>query len=166
MADLTHGKSHLRTMFEKVSGHGSAGLARAKGHMVEGGHAFRQAGESVVVGGLLGYANATLKTGLDVGKVPIDAVVGVLGLGGRALMAHDGIASDLGNAGAAAAAIFTFRKTQAFVAAKRAEKGLPTGAAPASAFKAKAKFAGEFGGESFGVEDFGEDPILAAARAL
>lgn len=142
-------KSAIRRMYEKIGG--SSAMGRVRSHAMATGHAVRQGGESLVVGGILGYAHQELKGGLDIDiqgkvKVPLDGVVAVAGLGASVFMAGEEIAPDLRNAGAAAAAILAFRKTSEFVAKK---KGQP------------ARIAGEF---EFGHES-GEDPIIEYARS-
>src|SRR3990172_9167545 len=108
-------KSAIRRWYESVSG-GSSAMARAKLHAAAAGQGIRQGGEALLVGGLLGAAHVELKTGLDVRKVPVDAVVGVLGLLGGAAMAHEEFGVDLRNAGAAGLAVFSFRKTHDLLA--------------------------------------------------
>lgn len=148
------GGSNLRKWLDNIGG---GPLMRAKPHVTEGGHALRAAGESAVVGAALGYAAAAMPNGLDVqiptkltgGKIvnaPIDAVVGVVGMIGAVAMANEGIASDLRNAGATGISIFAYRKTQEY--ALNRKKMPPSGVQ-----------SGHHG-------EFGEDPILAAARAL
>jgi hypothetical protein len=131
-------------------------MARAKLHAAAAGQGLRQGGESLLVGGLLGAASVELKTGLDVKKVPIDAVVGVLGLVGGAAMAHEEFGVDLRNAGASALSVFSYRKTQAFLAAKKTAAGGTPG------------FTVHGDDEGFVPHgDIGaEDPIIAAARFL
>jgi len=147
-SNLSYGqKSAIRRMYERLSG--SGGLARAKSHVAATGHAVRQGGESLIVGGALGALHQ--QQGLDMnikGKVtvPVDGVVGAVGLIGGVAMAHEEFGADLRNMGAAAAAVFAFRKTAEFVARK---KGQPVRAAGESGY--------EFGAE-------GEDPIVAWAR--
>lgn len=140
------GKSGIRKWYEKVTGV----THHVKDHAKEGGHGLLQTGEGLVVGGLLGAADAQF--GLDVHvkghEVPADAVAaGVLLLGATA-MAKDPVAAfSLRGAAASAATVFGYRKGKAFVAAKKA--GHPA---------AKTAVHGEFGAE--------EDPIIRAARSL
>jgi hypothetical protein len=151
------GKSSIRRFFEKMSP-SSAMAHRARGHVMEGAHALRQGGESLVVGAILGAAHAELKTGLDMGRVPLDAVVGVAGMVGGVAMAHDGVGADLRNAGASGLTIYAFRKTHDLLAEKKLARGEVPGSSKGT------KVAGE-DGVSGGV-DVGEDPILAVARSL
>jgi hypothetical protein len=160
MADLA--KSSFRSFYDKLSG-GSAAMTRAKGHVVEGGHALRQGGESLLVGGLLGAAHAHFATGLDYRKVPIDAVVGVAGLAAGIAMAHEGVGSDLRNVGASGLTVFAFRKGNELMAQKMVSKGQAVGG------KLGTKVAGELGtdyGAEFGSDIGAEDPIVAMARSL
>lgn len=147
-------KSAIRRWYEKVSGGGIT--HRAKGHIMETGHALRQGGESLLVGGILGAAHASMKNGLDYevkgGHVPADAVVGVVGMVGGVVMANDGVGADLRNAGAAGLTVFAFRKTNELVA----RKNMQGGAAAGKTLKAA--------GDSD--VDIGEDPIVAAAKEL
>jgi hypothetical protein len=152
-------KSAIRRWYDKV--HSGGHLARAKKHVAAGGNTIRQGGEALMVGGILGAVSAKLPNGLDAnvrGKsVPIDAIVAVAGLGLGVVAAHEEFGQDLTNAGATAMAIFAFRKTEKLVKDKLAQKG----AAPAKQLAAKVgKVAGEYGA------DYGEDPIVAAARKL
>lgn len=148
------GVTALKRWFDNARGGGNA-IARAKLHAAAAGNGLRQVGESVIVGGLLGAASVQLPTGLDVKKIPIDAVLGALGLVGGAALAHEEFGKDLANAGAAGATVFSYRKTQAFLAAKARAAGKTPG------------FEAHGDDEHFVHGDFGaEDPIVAAARFL
>ncbi len=150
----TSQQSAIRRWYESAKG-GSNAMARAKLHAAAAGHGLRQGGESLVIGGILGAAHTQLKTGLDVKKVPIDAVVGVLGLVGGAALAHEDYGVDLRNAGSAALAVFAFRKTHDVLAEKMRQQGKTPGSAAATTPAAN------------GENDFGaEDPIVKAARFL
>jgi hypothetical protein len=150
-------KSAIRRWYENAKG-GSSAMARAKLHAAAAGEGLRQGGESLLVGGMLGAAHVQLKTGLDVKKVPIDAVVGVLGLLGGAAMAHEQYGSDLRNAGAAGLAVFSFRKTYALLAEKKKKAGgTPGGTFTGEDFNDQGNFNSDIGAE---------DPIIAAARFL
>ncbi len=146
-------KSLLRQMVDKVSPYGAT-MHRAKGHVVGAAQGVRQGGESAIIGSLLGAAHVHLKTGLDVGKIPVDGVVGVAGLLAGVALAHEDVGTDLRNMGAAGITTYSFRKTYDFLAAKKRAKGEKPG--------------GTFAGESDepGYVNAGEDPIIAAARAL
>lgn len=148
-----HQKSALARLVERVGGPGAA-LSRAKAHAMATGNAVRQGGESVVVGGLLGVAHVELKGGLDVKKVPVDAVGGAACLIAGVALAHEEYGRDLTNAGAAALSVFAFRKTAEFAAKKKLERGA---GAPGG------RIAGEDYFADYGAED---DAILRAARAL
>lgn len=172
--------SSLRDWYNRVSG--SHHMARAKHHAMATGHALRQGGEGIIVGGVLGAMHSELPTGLDYKKVPVDAAIGVIGLMGGVAMAHEEIGADLRNAGAAAVSVFGFRKAYELMAEKRRQRGaLPGGALgpakPAPGTPAAAAIKGEFGGYGhanmgyggyggFGDEQGAEDPIIAAARLL
>ncbi len=140
-------KSGIRRLYESMQTHHGATMSRAKAHAVETAHSFRQGGESLVVGAILGGIQAEnfARGGLDVRKVPVDAVVGVAGVAAAVYMAQDSVAPDLRNAGCAALAVFAFRKTAELVAKQKARKGVAA--------------AGEY-------SDMGEDPIIRAARGL
>ena len=118
---------------------GSTHLTHAAKHTVQVAASY---GEAVITGGVLGALNAELATGLDVqGKYPIDAAVAAAGAVLPILpMFHD-VAADCRNVGSNAAAIFTFRKTDKLLRAKRAG------------------VAGDFGAEV-------SDPILRVGRNL
>jgi len=148
--------SPIRSLYERMkSGSAVAQLAKAKA--VAAGHGLRAGGESLLVGGMLAAAHTQLPTGLDYKKVPIDAVAGVLALVAGAATSPEEFSKDLQNTGAAALAIFSFRKTHDFIAAKMKEKGKKPGS----------QIAGEIEGLSHYNGDFGEeDPIIAAARFL
>lgn len=155
-------KSAIRQWYERTMGT-SGGLARAKAGVISTGAAVRQGGESLFVGGALGAAHVYLKQGLDMGKVPLDGVGGLAALAGSVAMAGEPVAEDLRNAGASALSVFAFRKTFELLGKKRQQSGQPIGGALGP------KAAGEFGedfGEDFGADGDGEDPIIAAARAL
>lgn len=148
------GVSNIKKWFD--SARGASAITRAKIHAAAAGNGLRQTGESLIVGGLLGAASVHLKTGLDVKKVPLDAVVAGLGLVGGAAMAHEEFGKDLANAGAAAASVFAFRKTQAFLAEKARASGKTPG------FEVHGD-----DDESFVHGDFGaEDPVVHAAKFL
>jgi hypothetical protein len=146
--------SHIREWANKIMG-SATGMSRAKHHLSAGGEALRAGGEAGIVGGALGAMHAMLPTGLDLDMggpmpVPLDGAVAAAGLIGSAIAGPgDGFGTDLRNAGTVGLGILTFRKTAAFVAEKRALKGLPTGAVSAG-------YHGEFG----------EDPILKVARKV
>lgn len=147
-------KSAIRRFYEGITT--SGGLARAKTTAVEAGHAVRQGGEAVVTGAALGAVHVYMRNGLDAanGKVPIDAVVGALGMVGGVALANDGVGPDLRNMGAAALSVFAFRKSFAVLAKKHA---------PGGKFGADDSYLDTISGDE---SDVGEDPIIAAARRL
>lgn len=155
-SNLPHAeKSMFRKYFDRMSG---GHMARAKKHVAAGGNTIRQGGGALMVGGILGAISAKLPNGLDAnvrGKtVPVDALVAVAGLGLGVVAAHEEFGQDLTNAGATATGIFAFRQTEKLVKAKMGQ------AASKPALPAKAKVAGDYGA------DYGEDPIVRAARNL
>ena len=117
---------------------------------------FTQAGESVVVGGVLGALEAELPGGLDVAKIPIDGVAGILGLLAGA-GSHE-LSPEIRGAGASALSVFAFRKTYALLAAKKLQLGHPVKSSIA-------KVHGEIS-EGVAASDMGADPIIEAAKAL
>ncbi len=179
-------KSQVRQWYERTLANGGdsyeSKIALAKLHARAAGEGIRAGGEALLVGGVLGAAHAHLRGGLDVRKVPIDAVAGVLGIVAGTFAAQEEVGKDLANAGAAALAVFSFRKTQDLVAEiKLKQSGItPGGGASTGQIKiSKAQFAGEgeFGAEAprrgiLGTmmgkvaNSFGEDPIVTAARGL
>jgi len=86
-------------------------------------------GEGALVGGLLGFLNAELATGLDFqGKYPIDLgiaaaalVLPVLPLGVGHAIRESELTADMQNIGAAAMAIATYRYVDRLMRAKRAD---------------------------------------------
>ena len=159
----------IRFYADKLHHGGGSVLARAKHHVMGGAHVLRQGGESAIVGGALAGLAVHLPTGLDAqvgstGKtVPVDAVVAAAGLAGAVFWAHEPMADDLRNAGSAALAIFSYRKTHDFLAARLAAKGqVPGSAVSAQASGASAAPVAAANGD-YG---FGEDPIVAIARRL
>ncbi len=127
-------------------------------HVEEGALALRQGGESLISGALLGAIAAQRKGGLDAGKVPIDGVIGILGLGGGVAMAGSGYAPELRNLGATSLGVLSYRKTLDYFATK----GGTTGAASAETGKGKPGAKGKVHGDDIGAED----EISRAAAAL
>lgn len=147
--DHAPSKSTVRRWLEKVTGTEHS-IARLGAHATETGHTLMQYGESVLVGGAMGAIQASRPEGLDYKKVPIDGAVAAIGAIAGVATANEASVG-LRNAGAAAAAIFTFRKTDAFIKAKK------------TAGSATAHGEGDMGSDG----DIGaEDPIIAAARNL
>jgi len=136
------------------------GLARSGGRQglvtVAKHHGTRKVAEGIGTGLVLGGLHATLKTGLDVGKVPIDGV-------GGALLAFVG-GEVGGEIGASMLSVFSFRKFYDLVAEKR----LASGQEPGGTFgpAQKTKVAGELSSWAGDNSSSDEDPILAAAQAL
>lgn len=139
-----HEKSTIGKWLNKVTGGRTGKLARSIGmeHVESGVGAIRQTGESILTGGILGALHASLKTGLDVDKVPVDGIIAAITIPAGVALAHSHMGQDLKNVGATAAGIFTFRKVNAFVAEKRRASG-------------KTVFSGE-----------DDDPIVQAAKNL
>ncbi len=169
--------SAIRTWYEKNLG-GTA-LGRAKKHVDAGAHAVRSGGESAIVGAGLGAAACYLKGGLDIpvdkaGKfsAPIDGALAAAGILGGVLLAHEDYGKDLANVGSAAAAVFSFRKSSEYLAAKLHAQGKTPGYQLGRDYQKAAgqlvTGGGTISGESgFGHElATGEDPITAASRLL
>ena len=172
-------KSAIRRWYESSQGPGGGSkLALAKLHAKSAGEGLRAGGESLLVGGLLGAIHAKNATGLDVRKVPVDAVGGVLGLVAGTLLAQEEVGKDLQNAGSAALAVYAFRKTNDLVVeAMIKATGITPGGGAALPANLKtitkidstgAALHGDFGAgySGPGSSDMGEDPIVRAARAL
>lgn len=179
-------KSSIRRWYESSQGPGGGNpIALAKLHAKSAGEGLRAGGESLLIGGALGAFHAKSATGLDVKKVPIDAVVGAMGLVAGTMLAQEEVGKDLQNAGAAALAVYAFRKTNDLVvgAMIKAAGLTPGGGAtiPAGmktitkidATGAAIHGDGRSWGTGFGAghsgpgsSDMGEDPIVRAARAL
>ncbi len=171
----------------------SATMARAKRHAIAAGQAVRGGGEAAIVGSALAAASVYLPTGLDLeinttnngqktlrASMPIDAIIGAAGLGASVLLAHEEVSTDLRNAGLTAVGVFSYRKTQDFLAEKVLANNQKAGAVQRTpgftVHKADTNFAklqaanaaqqktgstaGEFG------HDFGEDPIARVARNM
>jgi len=149
------GVSNLKRWLASARGLTSA-ATRAKVHAVAAANGVRQGGESLLMGAALAAANVELKTGLDVRNVPIDAVAGGLGILGGVALAHTEAGTDLRNMGGAALAVFSFRKTQNFLAEKKRAKGQTPG------FEVHGDDDEAF--QPHG--DIGEDPIVRAAGFL
>lgn len=155
----THEKSNLRKWFERAGG--PSHLARAKGAAVEGGHTIRAVGEGGVTGTILGALDGSLTGGLDftvpgtTTKVPLDGVVAGAALVGAVVLGHMGesVSEDARNVAGQAAAIWSYRKTSAYV---RSKGGVSNMAGELT----NSKPAGGFGAEG------PEDPIVACAKAL
>jgi len=176
-------KSAIRRWYDSASGPGGGSpLALAKLHMKAAGEGLRAGGESLLVGGALGALHAKLPTGLDMKPsasstkgVPVDAVVGVLGLVGGTFAAQEEYGKDLANAGAAALAVFAFRKTNDLVVKMSQQKGTQTALTASQQAGLISKFGAEGGGwapgsRSWGTSmisgDAGVDPIVAAGARL
>lgn len=146
-------KSQFRKWYDNAR---SGGFERASSHLGATGHAFRQVGETAVAGALLGYVKAVRQDGLDAGKhkIPLDAVGGaVLIAGSIALGTTHEASTDLRNVGSFGVGVAAMRKTEDFIVSRRVAGGAPVAGAPAA-------------GTPAAHGDIGEDPIVAAARAL
>lgn len=146
--------SPITKWFEHMKSKGVSSFHSHKSHIVKAGNVGRQAGESLVVGGLLG-ALATQRS-LDYSvkvsagttlNVPIDGAIGVAALAVSMVPSMKDVHEDLKNAGSAALAVAAYRKTQVLLNTK------------------KAAVHGDFDQISDG-SWAGEDPLIAAARAL
>jgi hypothetical protein len=159
-------KSALRKWYEKIGGHQGA-MQRAKVHVVSGGNAIRQSGEAIVVGGALGALNSHrgsldfhLRMGGRVHEIPIDAVIGVVGVGAAVVLAHENVSDDLRNSGAAALTVFAYRKAQDYMNARNNGSMPAQLMAPPTVMPAAPAAAGAT------VAAHGEDPIIALAKRL
>lgn len=161
-------------------------MTQAKLHVAAAGQGVRAGGEALFVGGALGVVHAMSPTGLDVKKIPLDAVSGALALVASIGMAHTEVGSDLRNAGTTALGIFAFRKTHDMTREIQIKKaGITPGggaAIPAGIGPAISKVAGEtdfndmsnfngsprrsWGYSIVGADAGAEDPVVAAARYL
>lgn len=169
-------KSALREFVEDklVRGKPLGSLTPSMKQVNAAGQGLRAGGESLLVGGALGAAHAHLKGGLDFKGVPVDAVAGGLFLVGGVLGADEDVGRDLANAGAAALAVFAFRKVHdltAEIKLKRSGVTAGGGAATGQIKISKAQFGAEPNiiGRSHANHHAafaGEDPIVATARGL
>jgi hypothetical protein len=178
-------ESALMRAYRNFSG-GNTNLTKAA---KETAHTIRAGAETALVGAALGAAHASMQNGLDYVvqpaqaagaktnsdgtlspakealTVPIDGVIGLLGLGASIAMAHeDGVSQDLRNVGAASLGVFAFRKGADLMAAKLRKDGKPSGGTVPSAKSLvhsmmQSQPHGEFG---FGAED----PIIALGSKL
>jgi len=170
-------KSSLRRWWDENK---DSKLVQAKLHVAAAGQGVRAGGEALFVGGLLGAAHAMSPTGLDIKKVPVDAVGGALAIVASIGMAHTEIGSDLRNAGTTALGVFAFRKTHDMTREIQLKKSgvTPGGGAalPKGLGTSMSKIAGEgdldqsgFNGSGtgfFGADAGAEDPVVRAARFL
>jgi len=159
--------SAIREWYDRAMGgttHSTA-MTRPESHE-SGGTAVRGGIESVLVGGVMGALEAELPEGLDIkGKAPIDAIAGIAGLITAAAAGGHEMSRDALNVGTVSMGIFSFRKTYALIAAKKALAGAPP--PKGSLAKAHGPAAGlpaKPGAKVHG--DVGEDPIVAAAKNL
>lgn len=155
-------KSQIRRIYESIKEGGSS-LAKAKLHTASAATALRQGGESVIVGAVLGFADAELPTGLDAHikghAIPLDAAAGAGAMIASVAWAQEGeISTTLRNAGAGMLSVAGYRKVHGFMAERRRARGLVPGSDQAKA----AGVHGDFGADGSG----DEDPILACAKLL
>lgn len=172
--------SSFKLWWDKHMGGGGT-VHAAKKHIEGGAHAVRAGGEAVIVGGLLGAADSHLAKGLDVPafqgsggqtvNVPIDGAAGLIGLGLGTWLAHEEYGQDLRNSGAAALAVFTFRKSRDYTAAQMRTQNQIPGYQQTPAYQktigvgtAPAAHGYQFAGEPANQPQ--QDPIAYAARAL
>lgn len=176
--------SQLRSMVRQwytanvVQGRDPATMVKL--HASAAAEGVRDTGVAAVMGSMLGAFHALNPTGLDVKvpgtthKIPVDAVAALAGLVGGvgAASAPHGAGKVVSQMGATCAGIYGFRMTNDLIVKMRKKR---TGVDQASnRVIGKAEFGADPGtgwangsrsgdsGGSFG----GEDPILAAARAL
>lgn len=137
------GKSSLMKFYEGFRD--GAVVVSPSGLVKNAGTVIRQGGESMLVGGTLGALHGMHPKGLDaVQDIPGDAVIAGVALAAAAVTPNASYNDELRNVGAAAIAVFSFRKTAALVAAKKAQMAVS-------------------GESDMGDED---DELIAAARAL
>ena len=170
----SHSSSHsspFKDWYNRVMGHGKSAMTSArhhasqlKGHAEQGVHVVRAGGEGIVTGAGLALIHANAPNGLDLqvkkpgpdGKggitLPLDLMASLGGFAASVGTAGSESSHDAKNIGTAAMGVFSFRKTLDLLAEKRATTG--------------AKIKGTVGQPKAGAHgEFGEDPILAAARA-
>ena len=168
-------KSQVRQWYERTLNGGGetyeSKIALAKLHARAADEGLRAGGESLLVGVILGTVHAHSRTGLDIKKVPVDVVAGVIGLVAGTFAAQEEVGKDLANAGAACLAIFAFRKSHDIVSEIELKRSGVTAGGGAStgqikmskaSFGADPKIPGMRRISNFG----GEDPVVAAARGL
>lgn len=143
--------SPLGLWYKRMTDGDTNTMTRAKNHVEALAHGVRAGGESIIVGGALGAIEAQ-RGSLDVvlsktnakAVLPIDGALAAVGLIGGIAMGGDGVhgpSEDLRNAGAAAAAVFSYRKTKEFVTKRKSMSA-----------------------HGDGEVSFGEDAIIRAAR--
>jgi hypothetical protein len=136
------GKSIIGKWFDKATG--PAPLVGAAKH---GLTLLRDYGEAAATGALLGAAKAELKGGLDFQfgsmNVPIDLGLALVGVVAPVIPQLRELSADARNVGAVGLGVYTMRKTEKLLLAK------------------KGQVAGDFAGEGISY-----DPILDAARKL
>jgi hypothetical protein len=116
-------KSAIRKWAEGMLGNP---MSNARGHVVEGAHAFRQTTETLMTAGIMGYIHAESDTGLDMPfhdkHIPLDIGGGALAIAASVVFANDGISSDLRNVGSTMLGIGMFRKSHDFFAEKKMQR--------------------------------------------
>lgn len=120
-SNIGHGaKKALSRWMGMASGisHHNRSLAReGEGGLANAGMKF---GASITTGAVLAVVAAEAKQGLDPKGVPVDGVAGVLGFVAEAFVGGP-LGSGAGSIGATSAGIFTYRKLDSFLRAKRAQ---------------------------------------------
>ena len=144
------GGSTVRSMFDSLARNPYKAVHMGKQSV----HAVRHVGESLVVAGALGALYAKRSAGLDMGKIPIDGLIALLGVGGSIAAAGTDLATDSLSVGASALSIYTFRTVNDLLAAKAGGPTIKKGAVKSATVH------GEVGA------DIGEDPLIAAAKQL
>lgn len=164
-------KTAIRRWYDRAvaSGREQDPMAIAKLHARAAGQVVRQGGESVLVGGIIGAIHSQMGT-LDVKKVPVDAVAGVLGMAASVVLINDEFAVDLRNAGATATGIYSYRKVKEFMDAKKKSTVRGEDFNDAAHFNGPSPFRRAMGiigrGKSQAHGDIGEDPIVAMGRRM
>ncbi len=170
---------------------GAAKIAKAKSVAISSVQAVRTGAEAVFVGGLLGLGSTFLPTGLDLeinsttngvrtlkASVPVDFVLGLASLGASVALDGQEGSTDARNTGGAAIAVFGYRKAQDWSAEKmladNAKKTPAEQKTPGfTVHKADTNIARLQAAQNAATKsglaahgDFGEDPIVRAARGM
>lgn len=116
-------KSAIRNWYDTMTGgvatalETGAGGRRGENAVVSTVQAFRQLTESGAVAAGLGVMHA--EVGLDIGKVPVDATLGIIAPVLSIFLSKHEISRDLLNIGTAGSNAYLFRKGYAWAAAKK-----------------------------------------------
>lgn len=146
-------KSAIRQWYDTMTG-GMAtametgqGGRRGESAVVSTVQAFRQLSESGAMSAGLGVLHA--EVGLDIGKVPVDAALGIIAPVLSIMFSKHEVSRDLLNLGTAGSNAYLFRKGYAWAAAKK----MLAGGRPAGDVKISG-------------EDSSDDPIVQVAKSI